>query len=282
MSSGRSLGFKGVSVPEAYGRFLARQLFEPWAADLVRRARLAPRASVLDVASGTGSVARLAARVVAQGGLVVASDISAGMLAVAARMPSADGSAPIEYLECAGSAIATGEEVFDQVLCQQGLQFFPDREACVREIHRVLRVGGRTLVSTWAAERPLGLFGPIAEALDAFGMPEPFPRAFDVRSYGLSTSYLEELLVGCGFDDVTVETVELDALWNSLDDAVATLVGTPFGPLVACLSGEDQERVRALLSARLQPSPDGTVTVRTASNLARGVKWRAGARRRQD
>jgi ubiquinone/menaquinone biosynthesis C-methylase UbiE len=71
--------------------------------------------------------------------------------------------APIEYLECPASAITAHDESFDVVLCQHGLQFFPERAAAAREMRRVARSGGGVALSTWAAEHPLGLFGPVNE-----------------------------------------------------------------------------------------------------------------------
>jgi len=272
MSDGRSRGFAETSVPAAYDRFMTRELFGPWAQDLVRRAGLRPGASVLDVASGPGSVARVAAAAVGPTGRVVAADISAAMLAVAAAKPADPGWATIEYLECSASAVDADESTFDVVLCQQGLQFFPDREASLREMRRVVRGDGVVAVSTWAAERPLGLFGPIVEALQEFGMDEPYPRAFDPRSYRLGASDLQVLLEAAGLRDVVVETVELDAVWQTADDAVTTVTGTPFGPLVTGLPLADQQRVRALLAARLGESADGTLTIRTTSNVGRGIK----------
>ena len=83
MDGSRSGSFTQVSVPDGYDRFMLGQLFEPWAAELIARASLKPGCSVLDVASGLGPVARLAAKAAGSGGRVVASDISAAMLAVA-------------------------------------------------------------------------------------------------------------------------------------------------------------------------------------------------------
>ena len=266
------LGFGPVSVAEAYEAYLVPQLFEPWAADLVARAGLFPGAVVLDVATGTGVVARQAAAAVGPLGKVFACDLSAGMLAFAASKPSLPGSAPIEYLECSATALAASEASFDAVLCQQGLQFFSNREAALREMHRVARQGGRVIVSTWAAERPLGLFGPMVDAMVDSGMDEPFPRAFDSSSYGLGARRLEELFLKAGFAGVSVETAQMDALWETTEDAVETLNGTPFAPLVAALDEQWRQRLRTLYLERLAPSPAGTVTVATVINLARGIK----------
>ncbi|MGH3293268.1 MAG: class I SAM-dependent methyltransferase [Trebonia sp.] len=272
MSERRSRGFTAGSIPQAYDRFMAAQLFEPWARELVDRAGLTRGSSVLDVATGPGTVARLAASVVGPGGRVVASDISAAMLAVAAGKPAGPGWAPIEYLESPAAAIGFPEGTFDAVLCQQGLQFFPDRAGAVREMGRVTRRDGIVLLSTWASERPLGLFGPMTDVLKEVGMDEPYPRAFDAQSYSLSAAELRRLLSETGLREATVETVELEAVWHSEDDAVATLMGTPYAPGVTALPADVQRRIRELLAARLGQAPDGTFTIRTASHIGRGVK----------
>jgi ubiquinone/menaquinone biosynthesis C-methylase UbiE len=272
MDGSRSGSFTEVSVPDGYDRFMLGQLFEPWAADLITRANLKPGCCVLDVASGLGPVARLAAQAAGPAGRVVASDISAAMLALASARPPGPGrAAAIEYLQCPASAIAADDDSFDVVLCQHGLQFFPDRATAVAEMRRVARPGGTAVMSTWAAEHPLGLFGPMAEAVRETGIAEPFPGAFEAGSYCLSVADLADLLQAAGFGDVGVETVELHATWRTAEAATATLLGTPFGPLVSALPADAQEQVRARLASKLGDSADG-VTVRTVSNIARGTK----------
>jgi SAM-dependent methyltransferase len=272
MDSQRSQSFTPASVPGHYERFMLPQLFEPWARDLVDRAGLRPGAAVLDVASGLGPVARLAAAAAGPEGRVVASDISAAMLARAAARPADPQSAPVEYLECSALDIKAADASFDAVLCQQGLQFFPDRVAALREMHRVTRPAGAVLIATWAADRPLGLFGPIAATLRELGVPEPFPGAYDDRSFCLGITEFGDLLETAGFRAVEVTTAELGAVWPASADAVSAVLGTPFGPSVAALPAAAQEQVRAALAARLGQSADGTVTVPTASNVARGLR----------
>jgi SAM-dependent methyltransferase len=279
MDGARSASFTQVSVPDGYERFMLRQLFEPWAAELIARADVRPGSHVLDVATGLGPVARLAAAAAGPGGRVVASDISAAMLAAAAAAAAATPSdarqAPVEYMECPASAIPVADASFDAVLCQQGLQFFPDRAAAVREMCRMAKPGAAVVVSTWAAGHPLGLFGAINETLREAGVAEPFPRAFDSASYQLGDVELAGLFRAAGLSDVAVETITLEAAWPTAEEATATLLGTPFGPLVAAIPGEAQRRLRERLAVRLGASPaaDG-VTVRTVSNIARGVRQR--------
>jgi len=111
----------------------------------------------------------------------------------------------------------------------------------------------------------------MAETLAELGVTEPYPRAFDPGSYSLGAGELADLLRASGWREVRVETVELDARWDSADQAADTVTGTPFGPLVSALPAEAQAQVRAWLITKLGGSGDD-VTVRTASNIAQSVK----------
>lgn len=272
MSIERSRAFAPISVPEAYDRYMSRQVFEPWARELLARADLRPGASVLDVATGPGTVARAAAGLVGEGGRVVASDLSPAMLAVASNKPPEPGAAPISWLEFPAGRIDAVQESFDRVLCQQGFQFFPDRIAALREFRRVLVPGGAAVIAVWAAERPLAVFGPIAEVLRDCGLPEPFPRAFDVTSYALGAAELRELLTTAGLREVTVETVELECGWDSGEDVVRAVSGTPFGPGLAAFGEPGRESALAALRERLAVAEGEPISFQTAANIARGLR----------
>jgi SAM-dependent methyltransferase len=105
--------------------------------------------AVLDVACGTGFVVRAAADAVGAGGRVVGVDINPGMLAEARDVPHVF-PCPVEWIEASALALPWGDNVFDVVTCQQGLQFMPDPAACLTEMARVTRVGGRIGVTVWA------------------------------------------------------------------------------------------------------------------------------------
>lgn len=129
-------------APELYERYLVPAITAVWAADLVERA--APRSGerVLDVACGTGIVARRAAERVGNHGRVVGLDLNSGMLAVARSLSSQDASG-IEWREGSALAMPLPDAAFDLVLCQLELQFFPDRPLALREMRRALVPGGR-------------------------------------------------------------------------------------------------------------------------------------------
>jgi SAM-dependent methyltransferase len=117
-----------------------------------------PGDRVLDVACGTGALARVAADRVAPGGRVSGLDPDAGMLAVAART-----SPGIQWLEGAAEAIPFQEGAFDVVVSQFGLMFFSDPAKGVREMVRVLAPGGRLVVAVWDAVEASPVFAVVDE-----------------------------------------------------------------------------------------------------------------------
>jgi ubiquinone/menaquinone biosynthesis C-methylase UbiE len=162
--SPRPISFEdyGGSAPENYERYFVPVIGTPLATDLVDVAVLRPGERVLDVACGTGVVARLAAGRVEVTGTVAGLDINPGMLSVA-RLVTPAGS-PVKWYESSVEEMPLPDEAFDVVLCSLGMQFFPDRLAALREMRRVLAPGGRLV----------------------FNVPGPTPRAFVVLAKALS------------------------------------------------------------------------------------------------
>jgi ubiquinone/menaquinone biosynthesis C-methylase UbiE len=135
-----------ASVAEVYERYMVPAAFALWATDLLALLALPPGSRVLDVACGTGIVARTAAHHTGATGVVVGLDLHGGMLAVA-RTQEPTGA----WVQGSATALPFATSAFDVVVCQQGVQFFPDRLAALREMHRVLRPGGRVALVVWGA-----------------------------------------------------------------------------------------------------------------------------------
>ncbi len=133
-----------MRAAEVYEEFFVPALFGAWAAPLCDRACLRQGKGVLDVACGTGVLARGAEKRVGPTGSVAGLDPSPGMLAVACRR------APlIEWHAGTAERLPFEDRSFDAVLCQFGLMFFEDRARGLREMWRVLRPGGRLVVAVW-------------------------------------------------------------------------------------------------------------------------------------
>jgi SAM-dependent methyltransferase len=153
------------NAAEIYQRELVPAVFGPWGSRVIELAALRPGLRVLDVACGTGLVARLAAQAVGVDGRVAALDLNPGMLAVASQLPAVEGAA-IEWVEGNAQELPFAEASFDVVCCQLGLQFFPDREGAVRQMERVLVRGGRAVVMVWREIDRAPGFAVLAAALD--------------------------------------------------------------------------------------------------------------------
>jgi ubiquinone/menaquinone biosynthesis C-methylase UbiE len=135
----------GDNAAENYQKYFVPVIGGPFALDLVNEAGLRPGERVVDVACGTGTIARLAAERVGSNGRVSALDVNTAMLNVARSLPSA---VPIKWYETPAESVPLPDDSFDVAFCGLGLQFFVDKAAALREIHRVLKPGGRIYIST--------------------------------------------------------------------------------------------------------------------------------------
>lgn len=192
--------YERISGTYDYRMGTLMQLSTRLAEALVRHAAVSEGAQVLDVGTGTGNVALAAARFVGARGRVVGVDLSDGMLTQARRKA---GSLPVEFQEMDAEALRFGDATFDVVLSGLTLWFLPDVVRGMKEIHRVLRPGGRVAFSTFTRET----FQPLRELmwkrLEQHGVPRlPAPREpwMVLREPG----HLVQLLERAGFRETRV------------------------------------------------------------------------------
>lgn len=151
------------SPAETYEHYLSPAMADPFTGILLETVGPRHGERVLDLACGTGSVARHVAPMVGSDGKVLALDINPDMLAVGQAQAAPSG-ARIEWREGSAVHLELQDESFDLVLCQQGLQFFPDRAASLREIRRVLTPEGRAGLSVWQSLDQHPLYKAIFES----------------------------------------------------------------------------------------------------------------------
>jgi len=237
-----------TSVAENYERNLVPIIFAPWADELVETACLRQGDRVLDVACGTGIVARIAARKLGGTGSVTGLDVSAPMIMVARATVLTEGVA-VEWREASAVELPFPEATFDVVLCQSGLQFFPDRPASLREMHRVLEpAGGRLILSVWGPiERSRG-FAVAADALGRHIGPEA-AGPITSGAFGLSDAdELRALVSDANFKNITVRASVKSLRYPSPDEFILRhLTGSPLGSAV----GEAGESARTALLAEI-------------------------------
>jgi ubiquinone/menaquinone biosynthesis C-methylase UbiE len=225
----------GGNAPENYERYFVPAIGAPLANDLVEVADLRPGERVLDVACGTGIVARLAAQRVGTNGTVVGLDLNPGMLAVArAATPSG---MTIQWHEANAEKMMLADASFDVVLCQMGLQFMPDKLAALREMHRILAPSGRLILNAPGPTPPLMEVMGDALARHVGAEAEGFVQhVFSLHD----TAELQKFIEEAGFSDVSVQA---DTRWLRLPAPEAFLWGyVSSTPLAGAVAKVDDER----------------------------------------
>jgi len=239
---------------ELYERYPARYFLGPWAPLLVDAACLKVGEHVLDVACGTGVVTRIAAQRVGPAGRVVGIDLNPGMIAVARSLPAPSG-APVEWLERSALDLRLPDAGFDAVLCQQGLQFFPDKLVALREMRRVLDHGGRLTLSVWTGIGPY--HDAVGDVLARFVGNAAATKFCSSRQVP-TTDELYRLATDAGFSDVEVHVSRLDIHLPRLDQFVLDhLKGTPVAPMIAAASPEVRKKIGASAMEQLRRYADG-------------------------
>jgi SAM-dependent methyltransferase len=135
-----------IDAAEGYESLLVPALFEPWPTILLSAANVSEGDSVLDVACGTGVLAREAITRVGITGSVAGTDPNLGMLAVAERIEPA-----VDWREGVAESIPFSDDAVDVVASQFGFMFFTDKLAAAREMLRVAKPAGRVVVAVWDA-----------------------------------------------------------------------------------------------------------------------------------
>ena len=254
------------SAAELYERYAVPYVLGPWAPELVELAALQPGDRVLDLACGTGVVARLAAAQVGSTGQVIGLDLNAGMLAVARALPPPTGAA-IAWTEGSAMAIDLADRSVDVVLCQQGLQFFPDRRTALREMHRVLVPGGRLVLSVWKSAGPYNT--AVGNALERH-VDSDTAMKYRANRMVPGAEQLQRLLVEAGFGAVHVRSSRMTIALPPIEQFVLDhLSSSPVAAAVSALTDAKRAALAADVRTVLHSYADGHgVAVPDETNIA--------------
>jgi SAM-dependent methyltransferase len=230
-----------VEAAEAYEARFVPALFGEWAPYLVEAAGVAPGQAVLDVACGTGVVARTAADRMGGHGRVVGADLNEGMLAVAGRLRP-----DIEWRQADAGDLPFPDGSFDAVLCQSALMFFPDRVRALREMARVARAGGTVAVQAWDLLDAQPGYGALYAAFARHLGPEATELGGTLWALG-DLELLGSLFEAAGLTVTGTRTRMGAARFGSAAEAVTTeLDATPLA------AGIDQDTRRRVLDAGVE------------------------------
>ena len=228
--------------PESYEQHNVIALNEAYT-DLIALAGLRPGERVLDVACGTGVLARLAAAAVGPMGQVAGADLNDGMLAMARRKADEAG-LTIDWRACDAAELSFPDAAFDAVLCQWGLEFFADRPRGLRQVARVLAPGGRVVLRVWRALERQPFYVALLDALERHlgaGSSAPIRAAFALSD----PNELRSLVSDAGFSSVHLRITTNMLRFPSLERYVPGYLAAT--PVAARLSTLDEHGRAALL-----------------------------------
>jgi ubiquinone/menaquinone biosynthesis C-methylase UbiE len=234
------------SSAQAYEEYLG-SAFRPWAEELVRLAEVGDGDRVLDVACGTGIVARSAGARVGARGKVVGIDLNEDMLGVARSSSPA-----VEWRVGNAAALPFADGAFEVAFCQQAIQFFSEPVQALREMRRVLTRRGRAAVSVCRGTDYCPTYAILAEALERRVGPEagammrsPF-SSWDLDAF-------RRLFLDAGFRNVRVRIEVVSLRYPSAAEflrreAAASPLAGPIGGLTPSQRDELIEHLETALS----------------------------------
>ena len=219
------------------------QRFVPVIEGVIDRAAIRPGESVLDLGTGTGSVALRVACKVGEDGRVIGNDISQEMLGLAARKAKELGITNVEFREGRAESIPAEDSSFDVVLASLSLMYVIDRGAAAREIGRVLRPGGRLIAAVWAAsdECDIVLFQQTA---GSFAPPPPVPGV-GPGAMADPSEFLDQL--SQSGVEAQVETERLGFEFSDFESAWDVLAGVTTANLAPEVQEQARNAVRQLM-----------------------------------
>jgi ubiquinone/menaquinone biosynthesis C-methylase UbiE len=244
----------------AYERNLVPRFFDPFAADLLESLDLQPGQHLLDVACGTGIVARHAASLLAPAGQVTAIDISPAMLDVAREIASGT-AAPISFEQADATQLPLADATVDTVVCQQGLQFVPDQPATLAEMFRVLAPGGRLAISTCRDLEHQPAYRTLVDVLTRHVGTQAAQVTASPFTLG-DPDQLQHLLTDGGSVQATVTTRTYHIRFDSPEEfLVAETSSSPLGVLVDRLDHDVRDALLGDLTSALTPYTDNDRTI---------------------
>jgi SAM-dependent methyltransferase len=229
---------------------------------------------VLDVAAGYGEPSLTAARVVGPGGGVVASDISAGMLAFGRERATEAGLENIEFVESDAASLDFPEGSFDAALSRFGIIFEPDGEGSAARVRGFLKPGARMAIASWGPpERVPFIALPMGTVMKRLEIPPPPPGTPGPLSRPTPEA-IGGLLGGGGFSDVEVDELEVEFEWDSPEDFTSFVreIAPPVSNLLKPHPEEVQEETWAAVTDAVRESAgDGTVRMTNLVLVATGT-----------
>ena len=241
---------------------------------MVELAGVTAGSRVVDVAAGYGEPSLSAARVAGPSGKVVATDISAEMLAYGRERAEAEGLENIEFVQSDAVSLDFPAGSFDAALSRFGIIFDPDGEGAAARVRSFMSPGGRMSIASWGTPDRVPFLGiPVRTALQHVGAEPPPPGTPGPLSRPTPEA-IGGLLEGAGFSDVEVEDVEVSFTFASADEFTTFVreIAPPISAIFAPHPQDVQEAGWAAITAAMaeKAGSDGSLEMANQVLIATG------------
>lgn len=239
------------------------EVFVPVTDWMLRELALEPGQTLLELAAGTGDLGFRALAEAGEGARLLSTDLSPALVDAGRRRAATLGLAGVEHQVVDAEATGLPDDAADAVLCRHGFMFAADPAAALAETRRVLRPGGRLVLSVWGPPDRNPFFAPLGRSLVTRGhMPPPAPGAPGLFALA-DAARLRDLLTGAGFPAVRVDDVAVRFAIPSVEAflEIATDNGGSTALVLRRLSPDDRAAVAGDLREAFAPfgSDDGYV-----------------------
>lgn len=244
-------------IPALYDQHLGPMIFAPYASDLASRLTGLRRGRVLETAAGTGIVTRALLSALPDDVFIDATDINQAMLDQASGLLS---SARVTWRQTDAEALPFPDGMFDAVVCQFGVMFFPDKVRAFSEAYRVLKPGGHFLFNVWDRIEANEFADLVVRAVAPL-FPDDPPMFLARTPHGHhDIAALEAQLRAAGFTSVTSDTVtRQSSAPSALFVAIGYCQGTPMRKEIEARAAdrlsEATDAAAAAIAARFGSGP---------------------------
>lgn len=259
------------AASQGYAVKVAPYLMESFAQEHIDRLELNGKTEAIEVAAGSGALTELLAKNVKS---LLATDFSPKMIDLAKRKISKAGITNVEFDVMDGQALFVDDDTFDRAACSFGLMLFPDRHKGFSELYRVLRPGGRAVVSGWAGPDRFEAFGlfleAIQKALPEFPKPESPLPVFTLADPDNFRIQME----AAGFKEVEVDFVPKEMVLDDFNSvwAMLTVGAPPIKILLDKVGADGKHRIHDALAGIIQKQfGSGPISMSNSATIGSGI-----------
>ncbi|MDB5228564.1 MAG: methyltransferase type 11 [Bacteroidota bacterium] len=253
---------------------LTMEFLKPMGNEIIRLLNIKDHDLVLDVAAGTGEPGLTIAEKF-KNTKVISTDLSEGMIAVANENGVKRGLKNFVTTVCDVCDLPFPDNTFNSISCRFGFMFFPDMLLAAKEMHRVLKPGGRIATSVWnIPEKNFWITSITSVLSNNIELPQPPPGSPGMfRCAGKGC--MEDLLKQAGFKNISEKEINgklnvrtPEVYWNFMTEVAA--------PVVAALGkADDQQKEKIkkeVYESLMNKFPDGKTVIDSSAMVIYGEK----------